>query len=210
MNEFDLNPPENFPDPENSRMIIVANGASATMKPLGREIDTFDCVVRINNYVTTGMEDRVGSRTDIWVNGANQGLKKRPVPPNQIVVMIPSGILEEKGVGIHDRIWRRLRTTQYHLVPLREIRSLEALAGLPRPTTGLFSILYFYTLGYDLTLHGFDFFQGSPAHYFDSGLKRWLKEKGIVKKGRKHALDAERDFVEALISEGRLRYLLPR
>jgi len=59
----------------------------------------------------------------------------------------------------------------------------------------------------DLTLHGFDFFAGSGAHYFDSPLARWLKEKRVIRKAGKHDMQAERSFVEELIRSGRIKQL---
>jgi hypothetical protein len=43
----------------------------------------------MNNYETTWFERFVGSRTDIWFNGANQNLRQREGIPARIVVQIP-------------------------------------------------------------------------------------------------------------------------
>jgi hypothetical protein len=201
---------EFLPEPQNQRVIIVANGPSANEHQLGAKIDGYDIVVRINNYLVRGHEKEVGQRTDVWVNGANKGLKIRRQIPKKIVVMIPPVVLAGKADWIHNRVKRRLGTEHYYLVPLNEMEVLEATAGISRPTTGLFSILYFTSLGYDVTIHGFNFFQGGTHHYFDSIWMRWLKRKGILRKGGKHALDAEKAFVEGLVSVGKLRYLMEK
>jgi len=174
---------------------------------LGARIDSFDLVIRINNYTTRGLEPELGSRTDIWVNGANQGLKKRKDPPELILTMIPPVVLREKGEAIHTRIQRRLGTDRYHLIPLEDMETLERFSGIERPTTGLFTILYFYLKGCDISLHGFDFFVSSKGHYFDSRFKRWLKESGIIKKAAKHQILQEKQLVDRLMDEGRLRNL---
>ena len=192
------------------RILIIGNGPSATEAALGAQIDSFDTIVRINNYVTDGLESQVGSRTDIWVNGANQGLHKRQDLPGLILVMIPTQVLDHKGEAIHARIEKRLGTTNYILIPRAIIHDLETEAGLERPSTGFFCMSFFHAMGLDVTLHGFDFFVGSTAHYFDSPLKRWMKDKGILKKAGKHAIHDEKAYIDSLIQSGALKRLSDR
>jgi len=208
MPTFSINDlPQQYHSLKDSSILIVGNGPSATEHELGQKIDGFDQIIRINNFVTQGMEPRVGSRTDIWVNGANQGLKKRTDIPEKILVMIPPVVLNHKGAAIHLRIEKRLGTQDYTLLSLQMMSEMEKSCGLDRPTTGFFTIYFFYLLGLNLTLHGFDFFVGSTAHYFDSPLKRWFKEKGLIKKATKHDVNKEKEFVEALIQQGKIKVL---
>lgn len=201
--------PPRYHDLKDASILIVGNGPSAAMHDLGDRIDGFDQIIRINNFVTAGMETKVGSRTDIWVNGANQGLKRRQDMPEKILVMIPPVELKRKGEAIHPRIQKRLATDNYTLLPLEIMSEMESTCGLDRPTTGFFAIYFFFLLGLDVTLHGFDFFVGSTAHYFDGAVKRWLKEKGVIKKGGKHDVSGEKEFVEALIRQGKIQVLTP-
>jgi len=208
MPNFNLNSlPPQYQSLQDSSILIIGNGPSAAEHELGSKIDRFDQIIRINNFVTNQMEPQVGSRTDIWVNGANQGLKKRSDIPENILVMIPPTVLKHKGDAIHPRVEKRLGTRHYTLLPLEVMSEMETSCGLDRPTTGFFAIYFFYLLGVDLTLHGFDFFVGSTAHYFDGPFKRWLKEKGLIKKAGKHDVSGEKQFIEALIQEGKIKVL---
>lgn len=210
MANFNLdNLPDQYQVLKNASILIMGNGPSAAQHELGQTIDSFDQVIRINNFVTENMESRVGSRTDIWVNGANQGLKKRRDIPDNILVMIPPVVLTHKGEAIHSRIRKRLGTKSYTLLPNEIMSEMERLCGLDRPTTGFFTIFFCYLLGLDITLHGFDFFVGSTAHYFDSPLIRWLKEKGFLKKATKHDVSGEKAFIESLIQENKIKVLAP-
>ncbi|MBT3300127.1 MAG: hypothetical protein HN913_00370 [Candidatus Marinimicrobia bacterium] len=193
---------------KSQRIILIGNGPSAIDKKNGTTIDQFDTIIRINNYVTDGMEMYLGSRTDIWVNGANQGLKKRSNIPKNIFVMIPPSVLEQKGEAIHKRIQNRLRTEKYFMLPLPIMKDLELSSEIIRPTTGFFAIYFLYLFGCDITLHGFDFFQGSSSHYFDSPLKKWFKDKGIIRKAGKHDVNAEKTFIEGLIQNGEIKQLV--
>ena len=199
--------PDSLNSLKNESILIVGNGPSAAKYDLGERIDGFDRVIRINNYVTSGLESRVGSKTDIWINGSNQGLKKRTTIPDHTLVMIPSTVLEHKGDAIHQRIEKRLGTTDYTLLPIAVMQEMEESCGIERPTTGFFAIYFLYLLGLDITLHGFDFFVGSKAHYFDNAFNRWLKDKGIIKKAAKHKVVAEKAFVESLVNSGKIKFL---
>jgi len=201
--------PDYYQSLKQASLLIIGNGPSAARHDLGQQIDSYDHVIRINNYVTAGMESRVGSRTDIWVNGANQGLKKRTDLPPHILIMIPPVVLDRKGDAIHERIRRRLGTDQYFMLPLEIMRELESRSGIERPTTGFFCIYFFYLLGLDVTLHGFDFFAGSTSHYFDSPLKRWLKDRGLIRKAAKHDITGEKVFMDHLIDARQIKLLAP-
>jgi hypothetical protein len=189
------------------RIIIIGNGPSAIGQNRGHDIDTFDTIIRINNFVTDGMETQVGSRTDIWVNGANQGLKRRSIIPKNILVMIPPSVLARKGDSIHKRIKNRLSTKQYYMLPIDIMTQMEEACEISRPTTGFFAIYFHYLLGFDITLHGFDFFVGTRSHYFDSPIVQWFKDKGIIKKAEKHDVMAEKLFIESLINKGDIKLL---
>ncbi len=208
MNTPALSIPEPLADLKHQSLLIMGNGPSAVNHDLGEQIDGFDQIIRINNYVTDGLEKQVGSRTDIWVNGANQGLAKRKRIPSNIIIMIPPAVLRHKGDAIHNRIKRRLGTQDYSMLPLETMTIMENKSGIERPTTGFFAIYFFYLLGLDVTLHGFDFFVGSTGHYFDTPIKRWLKDKGIIKKAQKHDVLGEKAFVEKLIQGGNLKRLV--
>ena len=84
----------------------------------GKQIDSFEIVLRINNYKTIGFEEYVGLKTSIWSNGANQNLVKQKEVLDRILVFIPPNILQEKGDEIHNRIQKRLGVSKnkYELV----------------------------------------------------------------------------------------------
>ncbi len=188
-------------------IIIIANGNSILDDKLGRQIDSFEVIGRINNFSTNGFEEYVGSKTDIWFNGANQGLKLRSdLDGKRIIVFVPAEILRRKGDTIHNRIQKRLGVKQirYELIPERNMRYFEEISGVTRPTTGLNAILWALERYERVIIHGFDFFIASQTHYNEAAWKRWLIEKGILKKGGKHQLQDEKAFVEKQIQEKKI------
>jgi hypothetical protein len=182
-------------------LLIIANGSSILNHQYGNEIDKFSNIARINNYSTTDYEEFVGSKTDIWFNGANQGLKNRIVKPNRIVVFIPAEILSRKGDAIHQRIEKRLDTqrSNYELISSNEMLRYENQVGVTRPTTGTSSIIWGLDNFDKVVIHGFDFFIDSQTHYNENPLMRWLIEKHIVKKATKHNMSDEKKYIESLL-----------
>lgn len=54
-----------------SKIIIVGNGTSILNKEYGHFIDSYETVIRFNNYGTRGFEKFAGKKTDIWFNVVN-------------------------------------------------------------------------------------------------------------------------------------------
>ena len=191
------------------RILVIGNGASVRNARLGDEIDAFPSVGRINNYETVGFEPNAGHKTDIWFNGANQGLKKRSDVPSRVVVLVPPEVLAKKGESIRPRIRRRLGLEQgaYELVALEEVRSFAEMCGVHRPTTGTMALLWALERFQEVWFHGFDFFIDSKSHYNDSRIRRWWVETGIVRQAVKHDMHREREFIDGLVRAGRLHRL---
>ena len=185
-------------------IIIIGGGQSILNHKIGEFIDSFPTIGRINNYKTYGFEEFIGSRTNIWFNGANQGLKKNKVIPHRVVVLIPPKILAEKGGKIHDRIIRRLNTEKYELVPKKYMDKFESEVNTQRLTTGTNSILWAIENFNRVYIHGFDFFIDSKTHYNDGKIKKWLIENGLIKKAQKHNTAKEKQYIEKLISQGKI------
>jgi len=185
-----------------STLLIIANGSSALNYQYGKEINQFSHIARINNYSIEKYEKYVGNKTDIWFNGANQGLKKRIDKPDRIIIFIPAEILSRKGGAIHKRIEKRIGLNQqnYELVSCDEMISYEKLIGVSRPTTGTSSIIWGLHNFEKVVIHGFDFFIDSQTHYNENHLMRWLIEKNIVKKATKHNMGDEKKYIESLLS----------
>jgi len=187
----------------NDLILIIGNGRSVLDYSFGEQINKFSVVGRINNYSTKKFENFVGHKTDIWFNGANQNLKRQKVIPNEVVVFIPPGILRRKKEKIHDRISRRLHIdkAKYSLIPLEVMETFEKISGVTRLTTGTASILWAVENFEKIFIHGFDFFIDSKSHYNENLINKWLINRGINKKGGKHNMIAEKQFIEKLIQE---------
>ena len=189
-------------------ILIIGGGNSIKNFKLGKLIDNFPVVARINNYETSGYQELVGSKTNIWFNGANQGLKKRNNIPKNIITLIPPQILIDKGKNIHNRIKKRLHTENYNLVDLEVMQQFEKALGIKRITTGTNSILWALNNFEKVIIHGFDFFIDSKTHYHDGPLKKWFINNGLIKKAVKHDTIKEKMYIDSLIGEKKIYKLV--
>ena len=196
-------------------ILIIGNGRSVLDHSFGEQINAIPIVGRINNFSVENYSEYVGVKTDIWFNGANQNLKRQKVIPNEVVVFIPPEILRRKKEKIHDQIPRRLHIDKekYSLIPLETMENYEILTGVKRPMTGTACILWAVENFDKVIIHGFDFFIDSKSHYNDNFITKWLINLGINKKGGKHNMMAEKQYIEKLIQKKQIillkEYLLP-
>ena len=49
-----------------SRVIIIGNSPSILLHNYGKQIDSYDVVIRLNRCVTKGFEKFIGNKIDIW------------------------------------------------------------------------------------------------------------------------------------------------
>ena len=108
-------------------ILIIGNGESILNYDLGNKIDNHPTVARINNYKLKNFEKKIGSKTDIWINGANSKLKKRKNYANQILVFIPSQILSKKQNYLDKYVSNRLKleVNKFQIIPLELIKNFE-------------------------------------------------------------------------------------
>tara|TARA_B100001013_G_C24478088_1_gene390122 strand:- start:162 stop:758 length:597 start_codon:yes stop_codon:yes gene_type:complete len=191
---------------KNNSILVIGNGESVLNYNYGTIINNYSTVLRINNYKLKGYENQVGTKTDIWFNGANSKLKKPNSIPNKIIVAIPSSIIIKKESELTNYVSKRLKLheNKFSLIPINQIKKYEELVRFNRLTTGLYSILWAIDNYEEVTIHGFDFFINSKSHYYNSKLTSILK-KYFSKKGYKHNNDLELNFVNKMIMKKKIK-----
>ena len=182
-------------------LLIIANGPSSVKNNLGHKIDEFKEIGRINNYSTNNFEKFIGSKTNIWFNGANQGLRVRKNIPKKTIILVPYEILCKKEKKIIEKIPKKLNLNndEYTLIKKEKMKEFEIISNIKRPTTGLNSILWGIENYDKVIIHGFDFFENGKEHYYDSYLTKKIANLKIVRKGKKHDNVSEKLFVQKLI-----------
>ena len=187
-------------------ILIIANGPSILKNKYGDEIDTFSEIARINNYKTDNFSEYVGTKTTVWLNGANKNLKHHENHPKKIFVFVTYEILEKKEARVLERTPKRLglNPNKYTLINKEKMKAYENISNIKRPTTGFNSILWALENYKNVVIHGFDFFQNSKEHYYDSYIVKKMSNLKIIKKAAKHDNQAEKHFVESLIKNKKI------
>ena len=193
---------------KNDTILIIGNGNSVTKNELGEHINKYNYIARINNYKIKGYEKYLGKKTDIWLNGANSKLNKRNKYPEEILVFIPSLILDAKKDKVAEHVSKRLKLNydKFKVVPKNEIIEYENIINHNRLTTGLYAILWGLKYFNNVVIYGFDFFIDSKTHYFDSKFERFINNY-ILKKGRKHDNKKEKEYVDKMILNKKIKRL---
>ena len=169
-------------------------------------LNKFQTIGRINNYVTVNYDQYVGNKTSIWFNGGNQNLIIPKKLAKKIIVFVPYEIINNNLNKIVKRTSYRLGLNQneYILTKKEKMKHYEFISNVKRPTTGLNSILWALENYKEVIIHGFDFFQNSKEHYYDSYIYKKIINLKILKKGEKHDHLAEKLFVEQLIANKKI------
>lgn len=143
--------------------ILVGNSSQPVGRGLGNIVDSFDFVIRINDFVLEGFEKDYGSKTDIWVT--NGGVVRHPRDPSVFKESwVCSPDFDRTVAGIERRI------------PLEAIQEVNHLfrtmfkGGSKYPTTGLYCALFFARRFSKLFVLGLNDI-GSKVHYFEEDLR---------------------------------------
>mmetsp|Transcript_64385 Transcript_64385/g.139847 ORF Transcript_64385/g.139847 Transcript_64385/m.139847 type:complete len:347 (+) Transcript_64385:153-1193(+) len=209
-----------------SKILVVGNGPSAVEgEPFGDVIDTFDEVVRFNNFQTkaAGMSKWVGTKTTVhFSDGVLYPTFTEYHVPNATVmlslfadtVMVGGSYVLQRGGA--DLKWKL--TTAFLCDPqvdwiqkadIDRLKKALGLKGIKHPTSGLLAIDYFLSQpGVELPIyiHGFDFFMGPKIHYFHENeplFERLNNNIGV----NMHSPYREKQYVEKLIEEGKVCFL---
>lgn len=156
----------------NGRCLLVGNGPSLKGGGKGAIIDSFDTVIRFNNYVVEGYENDIGSRVDVWCCYGKNASTPRPNPPSKIINL--HGAVNDPTWFAPAEIWR-IPVSFYHKVR-DELRRKSTLPQERRailiPSSGLVLMLWLLEQNMTPVVHycGFDHFNrvstGGRHHYW--------------------------------------------
>lgn len=187
-------------------IVIVGNGPSVLNREMGRQIDNFDTVVRINNFVTEGYEKYVGSRTDIWTRSGSDMIKERDTSSFDSVLWLVALPAWERRRDKIDEIRRKIKRSVRNsgeeiLVNKTEIKRITEKyfreGKEVRPTTGLYTVFYFLERFPKLAIYGFDFFNNHK-------IKMWYFDNATKSKMNGHDIVLEKRIMEEFVSCGKV------
>ena len=181
---------ENF---VNDELVIIGNAPFDKSKELGNRINSFNKVVRFNNFATKGYEKYIGSKTDIWcmscfVYYSNKKLfNNRKNSINKILVLKPEVFLNEHPYEDHPKT-KLLIQNRDIVVPSKYDFKKKW------PSTGILSIYYFLNFYPKIYITGFNNFDPKEGsiHYYEN------------RQPLGHTGDIEKRIINDLIKKGKI------
>ena len=184
-------------------IVVIGNGPSVLERRVGALIDKFETVVRINNCVTIGYEEHVGSKVDVWTRSGSGAVFDRVdehIPTVLWFVPLRAWEASRQRIG---PITQRVGAAgpNHTLVERQRIEHLTQryFHGRTdvRPTTGLFTLCHYLETCERVHIRGFDFFEThrTKLHYFDDETKKRMNG---------HDVEFEREIVQKHLRAGRL------
>ena len=183
---------------------VVGNGPSEIGKKKGKEIDSHDIVIRMNNYQTKGFEEDYGEKTDIWVRGFGTNDLKDYTKTKKYLYAGLTGDYFHPAILSKAQLEILYRDTAEKNIPCGCV-SIDKYYDLINeysdfvPTSGLALIYTILKLGVakKLDIYGFSFNQTSveniSTHYFKDRTEKEERESTYV-----HNFYAENDFLREL------------
>jgi len=211
-----------------SRIVILGNGPSlASGDPLGAAIDSMDEVVRFNNFQTrlSGLEAWTGTKTTVHFSDS---MLYPSYPEYQVTgaCEVLSLFMDRLVVGGSYFIFRMaidlapaealelMLKPALGWIPGEDIARLKKhlnISSWKHPTSGLLAIDWFVRHRPDtevpIYIHGFDFFQGSSVHYYSKTEPLYEHLNDLLGVNMMHEPSKERAFVDALVKEGKVKWL---
>ncbi len=171
------------------RTVCVSNSASLRGSGLGARIDSFDEVVRFNNFETQGFEADVGTRTTIWVHSPLVPRRHHVDPPCRELLALPTPIAATHPPD-----------PTVELLPLAVEEELLSRFSFKRgtwPTTGLLSLAYLLRSNETVYVCGW-----LPSRSAASFKKHYYRDRTIEISLRQFAYGMWRQFGGLVRGEG--------
>ena len=192
-NPLDLDP--------NKSCILVGNGPSVMFEKLGHVIDSFDEVLRFNQCSINGFEEYTGTKTTVW-STFGRGMLPIDQENRPQKVIYTHG---ENGMPayIPEKLWRIPLSYYNELRSTIQKETKKEDPSVLLPSSGVLIIKWLLEHVYDeLTIIGFDSFSKdkSGKHHY------WVDRS--FKKPKEHDDEWERNYIEGLMSSGKIKTLI--
>jgi len=208
------------------RVCIVGNGPSALQgEQHGDKVDSFDEVVRFNNFQTKAGDFKkwVGSKCTVhFSDGVLYPTFSQYAAPGATVIlslfadrfMIAGTYFIQRGAQDleTDLTIRFLKDPNVTWMSKERIETLKkklGLSGIKHPTSGMLAIDYFVEkagVQLPVVITGFDFFQGPTIHYYAAYEPPWERLNNVIGVNQ-HSPLKEKVYVEKLVAEGKVVFL---
>lgn len=180
-------------------ILIIGNACCLLGSSAGHKIDTFDGdILRFNDFIISGYENDVGTRTNIWFTSAKYASlrykKEDPIYIGKPTVIYCSYSKPSRA---------QLNAINAKWIGNNIIKQARDNIKFESPTSGIMAISWAMDKGYkNIYITNFDFY-GDPLniHYYEKNMK---KEYRVHKKY--HRDNNEKVFIQALVDTNRIKW----
>ena len=141
----------------NQDIILIGNGPSVLTSTTLANAEKSKLIARCNDYVTSGFEDKVGTRTDIWCVGdyVYEELSKKKTPQLFTLVTHPKETRNGRPYKYSDNVF------SVYADDFDEVKNtFSKFKGIcAHPSTGLLATMALSETFKDVYIAGFDFFE---------------------------------------------------
>ena len=178
-------------------VLIIGNGTNALDEKLGKKIDEFPFVVRLNDYVTEGFEKYIGSKTDLWFCACSHHTKVRGRKVDFGIGLLAKKAREKTKDMMMTRTGISIEDLYY--LPDDVFEKIHRYFGdtVPSVSTGMRAILLFKEILKipNVYVLGFDFYKEGLHYYKD------IKTEHL---GKGHDWDTENTFFHSLLADKKI------
>jgi len=196
-----------------SSVLVVGNAPTVTAgPPLGEEVDKFQVVARFNSYA---LEPRQYTGSKVSYHFSNG--RRLPATDDVMAVLPIFNASLTHAVYVFMPHMEDARATCRNLegckgslcfvdeARLLALRQKIGMHAWQIPSSGMAAIDLFLSGDREVTLHGFNFFQGKQIHYFEESPLQLLTS--YLERFVTHNPAQERRWVERLVKDGRATFL---
>lgn len=182
-------------------MLILGNGPSILDRELGFKIDSFESVVRFNDYKLEPSRNFSGEKITHWWNTVNfQNLQSPHLLKEYQEVCLHSWEFDKEK----DKLWQKqnnllrakkiFKSTESWIFELQQYGDTKYYGF----STGLLAIWYYLKSQKTLTITGFDWWENRERHHpWDNAVR-----------GELHKPQEEKRIIDKLFRENRLEWLV--
>lgn len=188
------------------KIILVGNGPSIIGSGLGPVIDSFENVVRFNNFVTDGYEDDCGSKVTILARRSCDDVKLHSPDKFEAVVNFITYCKWSSAMMFVNNSLQDFYGSKLSTVDIKTCKEIGADIGLDQPhnewaSIGALAIGLAIRSFSTVDICGFDHLAKSQ----DGEVKHYFPKK--TKDAKFHNGEKEKQYIEKLIMQGRVRRL---
>lgn len=147
------------------KIILVGNGPSAIDSLAGKDIDSFDEIVRFNNFQTDGFESKVGSKTT--THAVNEGIFYGGIEDRGLPTLIAVPYKKSTRPNLWEDLNKKFGTMKRFTMIDQPLAMSSVLPEEDRwLSTGMLSIMHYLLDNKEIWIYGFDSFMHRDGHHY--------------------------------------------